>query len=293
MVSPASAALWGSLCHPCASPVRTPPLSGTPPWKMCLHRAQGSKGDGWTWFGSLVHSKLSVYSVCASHVDCSPGSPGELKNVWVWARPCACVCSPGPRSEVLIQLVWSGSWKSVYLKSSQVILMQLVTPKAACKWALEEMGSHGVALLASGPGQAGSAVCSGPLWYSLWAQLTQNPSSTCHAILFIAFKWQLCIWRHTCILPRLLGIPSPIHLYPSPLSCDMKYVTTFCSIMPPLPSDKIWFTELPDICIVIICNVSLKSFEGMTLSIFSLSCSWTIEAGECFVLASAKKQKQK
>lgn len=171
-----------------------------------------------------------------------------------------CVCVPTPTSKVLIRLVWSRSSESVFLKSFQVILMQSVISKTVCKWVLQEIRDHDIGLLVSVPEQAAQFI-TGPCDSHHEPQLTQNPP----------FKVPCSFLG--CIQVTVLGLEA--HLSPSLsarntlsnlLSCAhpaaMKYATAHILAYQVSLYDGIWFTELPDIHIGLICTLSLKILNG-------------------------------
>lgn len=92
---------------------------------------------------------------------------------------------------------------------------------------------------------------------------TQNFHSKRHVVLPIAFKGQVRVWRHTGRQAFPEGqehlLQSVFFFHPSPVC--MKPATACsiaCSTTSPSPADKIWFPELPDICVATICGLSLK-----------------------------------
>lgn len=278
MVSPASAAPWGSLWHPCASSVRIPPLSGTSPCKVSLRRAPGRKRDGWTWFDSLVNSKLSVYSICASHEDCSPGSPGELINVCVCGSVSLsvglCLFSrPNLRSSGSAGLEWI--LRICILKKHPGNSDAGGDPQSSVQVSVKgnQRSQYRPPCKRS---RTGSPVCSRPLWYSPWATTDSEPSfhmpcSSLHCVQVTVVHLEKHPRPHTFPECREHLLQSIFSRHHSPVIRN-TWLLTFCSILSPLSSDTIWFTELPDICIVIICKLSLKSFEGMTQSVFWAVC---------------------
>lgn len=114
------------------------------------------------------------------------GHPGNLKM-------CVCECEPvrvpvsvpQNRSSDSFGLEWI--LRICLLKKLQARLMQSATPKAVFKSVSEEIRDHSIALLASGPGQAAQFVA-GHCDTHREPTPTQNSPSTCHAVLFIAFK---------------------------------------------------------------------------------------------------------
>ena len=83
-------------------------------------------------------------------------------HVCMFVSTCVCVCvcvfpSPTLRNsdsvglECILRIC-------IFLKSSQVILMQSAIPKAVCKCVLQEIRDHGTGLLASSTGQVAQFV---------------------------------------------------------------------------------------------------------------------------------------